>query len=320
VALDHYVPQVHIRNFYSHELGRRMYALRKSDLRAFTCRSEDVCRIEAGSTNTYLKEPRIIENFLTEVEPYYNTSVANLRSDTIDHRTVFAIGGFIAYVQTSSPAGMRIFSEPLRKSLETIAEVEDAKGSIPLSPAQLGGKSLTKLIAEGAIKFTVDPKYPQALGVTTIMGRLSKLGNSRWEILLNDHPTSPFFTSDYPLAIEPAYDPRIVHWIIPLAPDIAVRIIPDLRLARSKDDLTFSKFSYNVRRLRHAEVRKLNQRIVQCAEDNVFYRNDEKWVANFIAKNRHYRIETNTRKIRISTGIRNLPALSIAPHRYATDT
>ena len=111
-----------------------------------------------------------------------------------------------------------------------------------------------------------------------------------------------------------------MHWIIPLAPDIAVRIIPDLRLARSKDDLTFSKFSYNVRRLRHAEVRELNQRIVQCAEDNVFYRNDEKWVANFIAKNRHYRIETNTRKIRISTGIRSLPALSIAPHRYATDT
>src|ERR1700719_3034549 len=91
VALDHYVPQVHLRNFYSHELGRRMYGLRKSDLRAFTCRSEDVCRIEAGSTNPYLKEPRIIEDFLTEVEPYYNASVANLRSDTIDHRTVFAI-------------------------------------------------------------------------------------------------------------------------------------------------------------------------------------------------------------------------------------
>ena len=82
MALDHYVPQVHLRNFYSHELGRRMYGLRKSDLRAFTCRSEDVCRIEAGSTNPYLKEPRIIADFLTEVEPYYNASVDNLRSDT----------------------------------------------------------------------------------------------------------------------------------------------------------------------------------------------------------------------------------------------
>ena len=179
MPLDHYVSQVHLRNFYSPQLeNRMMYALRKSDLRAFPCRSENVCRIEAGSTNPYLKEPRIIEDFLTEVEPYYNASVAHLRSDTIDHRTVFAIGGFIAYVQTCSPAGMRIFSEPLRKSLETIAEMEDAKGSIPLSPAQLGGKSLTTLIAEGAIRFTVDPKYPHALGVKTIMSRLSKFGNS----------------------------------------------------------------------------------------------------------------------------------------------
>ncbi len=296
-----------------------MYALRKSDLSAFPCRSEDVCRIEAGSTNLYLKEPRIIEDFLTEVEPYYNASVANLRADTIEHRTVFAIGGFIAYVQTCSPAGMRIFSEPLRSSLETTAEMADARGSIPLSPAQLGGKSLTALIAEGAIKCMVDPKYPQALGVTTIMGRLSKFGNSRWEILLNEHPTSPFFTSDYPLAMEPADDPRIVHWIVPLAPDIAVRIIPDLRLARSKDDYTFSKFSYNVRRLRHAEVRELNQRIVQCAEDIVFYRNDEKWVANFIAKNRHYRVETITRRFRIDRGILSLSTQVIAPHRYAEE-
>jgi hypothetical protein len=157
-----------------------------------------VCRIEAGSTNPYLKEPRIIEDFLTEVEPYYNASVANLRSDTIEHRTVFVISGFIAYVQTCSPAGARIFTEPLRSSLETTAQMADARGLIPLSPAQLGGKSLTTLVAEGAIKFTVDPKYPQALGVTTIMGRMSKFGNSRWEILLNEHSTSPFFYQRLP--------------------------------------------------------------------------------------------------------------------------
>ena len=105
-------------------------------LRAFPCRSEDVCRIEDGSTNPYLKEPRIIEDFLTEVEPYYNASVANLRSDTIEHRTVFVISGFIAYVQTCSPAGARIFTEPLRSSLETTAQMADARGLIPLSPAQ----------------------------------------------------------------------------------------------------------------------------------------------------------------------------------------
>jgi hypothetical protein len=220
-----------------------MHAVRKSDLKAFTCRSEDVCRIEEGSTNLYVKETRIIEDVLSEIEPYYNSSVANLREETIDHRTVFAIGGFIAYVQTCSPAGMRIFARPLRKMSETIAEVEDRKGSMPLSPPALGEKSLTQLLADGTVKFAIDPKYPQALGITTMMGRLSKLGNSLWEILLNDHPTSPFFTSDYPIAIEPSRDPRMFRLIAPLAPNIAVRIIPDLRLARSKEDLKFSQFS-----------------------------------------------------------------------------
>jgi hypothetical protein len=64
VPLDHFVSQVHLRNFYSPALGDRMYALRKSDLKAFTCRSEDVCRIEEGSTNVYVKEARIIEDVL----------------------------------------------------------------------------------------------------------------------------------------------------------------------------------------------------------------------------------------------------------------
>jgi hypothetical protein len=139
VPLDHYVSQVHLRNFYSPTLGNRMYALRKSDLKAFTCRSEDVCRIDEGSTNQYVREPRIIEDVLTEIEPYYNASVEKLRTENIDQRTIFAIGGFISYVQTCSPAGMRIFSEPLRKELEAIAEIADAKGAFPIPPPELGG-------------------------------------------------------------------------------------------------------------------------------------------------------------------------------------
>jgi hypothetical protein len=294
-----------------------MYALRKSDLKAFTCKSEDVCRIEEGSTNRYVKEARIIEDILTEIEPHYNASVENFRNDNIDHRTIFAIGGFIAYVQSCSPAGMRIFAEPIRKMLETIAEIEDAKGGLPIPPPELGGKSLTQLLADGTVKFEVDPKYPQALGIATMMGRLSKIGNSLWEILINDHSASPFFTSDYPIAIEPDYDPRIFHWITPLAPNIAVRIIPDLRLANSKDDLTFSKFSYKIHRLRHVEVKEINRRIVQCAENTVFYQREDKWVPEFIAKNRHFRIETVNEKVPMVTGTLHLSTQKIVPHHYS---
>jgi hypothetical protein len=77
MALDHYVSQVHLKNFYSPALDGLMYAIRKSDLKRFTPKSQDVCRIEEGSTNAYLTEDRAVEEFLKDVEPRYNASLAN---------------------------------------------------------------------------------------------------------------------------------------------------------------------------------------------------------------------------------------------------
>ena len=40
----------------------------------------------------------------------------------------------------------------------------------------------------------------------------------------------------------------------------------------------------------------INRLIVRCAEDTVFYRDNSAWVQRFIAKNRHYRVESSTSK------------------------
>ena len=36
MSLDHFVSQVHLKNFYSPKLGNLMYAMRKNDLKLFT--------------------------------------------------------------------------------------------------------------------------------------------------------------------------------------------------------------------------------------------------------------------------------------------
>lgn len=126
MPLDHYVSQVHLKNFYSPDLGNRSYAIRKSDLKTFTPTAEDVCRILNGSTNAYLRENRAIEDFLNTVEPIYNISVAKLRTGKIDHECIYAIAGFVSYVISCSPTGMRILSDPLRRTLETTAAMLDA--------------------------------------------------------------------------------------------------------------------------------------------------------------------------------------------------
>jgi hypothetical protein len=82
MALDHFVSQVHLKNFYAENLSKRkMYATRKSDLKQFPCGSEDVCRIEDGSTSQYLDEPRLIEEFIKPVEKNYNQACRELVMD-----------------------------------------------------------------------------------------------------------------------------------------------------------------------------------------------------------------------------------------------
>ena len=301
MALDHYVSQVHLKNFYAAELGERMYGTHKKNLKTFPCDALSQCRIEDGSTNPYLQEPRVIEDFLKDVEPRYNKAVQALRDDQIDQNVIYTIAGFAAYVDTCSPAAMRLASGPLRSTVETTAAVLEAKGLIPPAPNAFGGKTLTELLESGGIVVNIDPKYPQSLGIQTIEKRLSLWGNSRWDILLNTHSESPFFTSDYPVVIERSRDPRVLDRVIPLAPDLALRIYPDYEVRRSHD-LGFSKLRYRRVQASRQDVMRLNAGIVQCAESTIYSSHNRPWVNSFIGRHRSFRVEPHTLKLPQGTG------------------
>jgi hypothetical protein len=292
MPLDHYVSQVHLKNFYSPALGELMHALRKSDSRQFPARAQDVCRITDHNTNPYLQEPRAIEEFLKDVEPKYNTSLEKIRDDKIDRECIHCIAGFVAYVLTCSPAALRLNAGPIKAAVDAMARLADAKGVFNKAPPSLGSKSLTELMDEGGLTLNVDPKYPQAFGINAILHHVSFFGNSRWEILRNFQDDTPFFTSDYPIAIEVADLSAPINRVVPLAPDLAIRIRPDIQLRGAPDNLTFAKFKWTRRALKRHEVVDLNRLIVQCAEELVFYRDDWWWVDNFLAKNRHHYIES----------------------------
>jgi hypothetical protein len=301
MPLDHYVSQVHLRNFYSPLLGERMHGIRKHDLHMFSCRSENVCRTRDGSTNDYLSEPRAIEEFLGTIERKYNASVERLRAGTIDQEAVYVIAGFIAYVATCSPAAIRVKAEPLRGALEATATILDARGDIPKAPAKLGGKTISELLADGTVVFDIDGKYPQAIGITNVMRHVASIGNFNWDILRNGEPGSPFFTSDFPVAIEITPDLRVLNRIVPLAPDLAVRILPDVTRERI-EDLSFPRFRFRRATIRGAEVRTINRLIVQSAESLVFFRDDAPWVRKFVERYKRYRIEPTVRKIPTGKG------------------
>ncbi len=292
-----------LQNFYSPILVDRMYAMRKGDLKQFTPNSKSVCRINDGNTNAYLREDRFIEQFLKTIEPKYNTALANLIEGKIDRECIYTIAGFVACVIGCSPTRMRVLSAPIRGVVETLAVIAEERGQLPLPPEELGGTHLLELLQNGDIEIVVDPKYPQAIGISGILRVVAAFGNFKWDILLNCFNDSPFFTSDSPVAIELTEDWRVVNRIVPIAPNVAVRIRPDLTVDRKRADFSFANFDYRRREISRKELVEINRLIVQCAEDTIFYRDNSAWVPKFIAKNRHYRVEMITSKVPTNNGV-----------------
>lgn len=294
MALDHYVPQVHLRQFNSPALqGKKLYGIRKRDLFVFPCSSKDVCRVEEGSTNPYLAEARGIEEFLKTVEPFYTRALNVLGSGRTDQRSVYTMAGFIAYVATCSPTAIRLQTKPLEGSVDLTAELLERHGELPPPPDVLGARSLTELRQSGAMQLTIDRKFPQALGISNVLRLVEALGNSDWEVLLNpetDH--NPFLTSDFPACLEQSPDPRTMDRVVPLAPDIAVRIHPSLDADGGGSGMAFPRHRFRVRRLRRNQVRSINALIAHCAEELIFSRDEASWLPTFLRKHREYRVES----------------------------
>ena len=316
MALDHYVSQVHLKNFTSASRGgRQLLCIRKSDLKKFPCNPKDVCRIEDGSTNAYLLHDRAIEDFLRVIEPQYNTALLNIRSGTIDGNSVDVIAGFIAYVKTCSPTAMRLLSAPLERILEATAAMAELQGAFPTAPEELGGKTLVELLSEGVVKFDVDQKYPQAIGISNILDVTNSIGNGDWDIIRNPHPDLPFFTSDYPVGVSYTRDNRIADHLVPLAPDLAVCIHPEIDPSPGDQLGQKTGFRYRYLNASRTDVRRINQIMVRCAEDLIFYTEENKWIDRFVAKNAMYKVEMRVDQIPMGGGYGVISRLGIVDTR-----
>jgi hypothetical protein len=291
MALDHYVSQVYLKNFYSTDLGSLMNAIKKNDLKYFTPDSDSVCRIERGNSNPFISEERIIEEFLKSVEPYYNRAVDALLKENFENDVLYTIAGFVAYVQTWSPTGVRINKKHMETMVEDAGKIFDQQGKITPLPEELGGKTFTELLNEGIFNVEVDPKYSQALGISTIINNLSFFANCHWDIIINEYKESPFFTSDFPIGFELSNDPLIINKIFPLRPEVAIRIKPHRNINTEKPDYEFPEFRCRFVKAKRKEVVKINRLLVRCAENMVFFQKYHDWISPFIRKNSKYHIK-----------------------------
>lgn len=317
MPLDHFIPQVHLKNFYAPDLEERMYAVRKSGRAEYQCDAKSQCRIRDGSTNAYLTEDRVVEEFLRSIEPKYNNALNAVRAHQITGDVVFVLAGYMSYITSCSPAAMRLNQRWLQASAEATATMLDEMREFPPAPDSLGAKSMSELLAEGTVEMQVDPKYPQAIGINTLMRKLDQIGNFDWQFLHNKHAGRPFLTSDYPCAIEQSPDPRIVLRTYPLAPDLAVRVYPNFRYQRPPEGVDL-QFDFPLFRRSHTDVSpsqaaSINRLIVRAAETTVYAPRMDETLRTFIAKNSAFRTETVISQLPADGGVLTIAQQRIRP-------
>lgn len=300
MALDHFISQVHLKNFYAEPLdGRKMYAYRKSNLQTFPCDARDVCRISEGSTNEFLTEPRLLEEFLKNVEPKYNHAAQALADEKFGFDEVLVIAGFAAFVLACSPTAMRLGASSLSKLAATEIELIKRMGELPPLPPELGAASATELVKSGKLIVETDPKFPQGMGISQLPALTKSLASFCWEIIKNpDSTTTPFLTSDFPVAIEAPGPPAVR--VLPLRPDLAVRVYPIVRPPTLPDELT--DFRYRMLIANTNAVREINRSIVQSAEEFVFSPLSTIGLAKLVRKYAKFRLEMDNVRIPQGTG------------------
>lgn len=280
---------------------RKMFAYRKSDGTEFFCGAKDVCRVNDGSTNTFLTEPRLIEEFLKKVEPHYSRACESLVSGNVQMDDVLALSGFVSFIIGCSPTAMRLGTRSLERLTYTEIELLDREGMLGPAPAELGGKTATELLQNGDIIIETDPKFPQAMGISGVVELMRAFATFHWDILINRQSDKfPFLTSDYPAAIEGVGRQIPAVRIVPLRPDLAIRIMPQIRPPNQPG--LFAAFRYKLRKVSPSEVHKINTAIVRCAENIVFSPIRAGGIARLVRINAKYRIELEHTRTPQGTG------------------
>jgi hypothetical protein len=311
MALDHFVSQVHLRKFYAPTLNcKKMYAWRKSKPDPFFCDARDVCRIDNGSTNEYIAEPRAIEEFLRLVEPRYNEACVASLSGILTFEDVLSLAGFVAFIIACSPTAIRLGRQSIAALVDTQARLMDQQGLVGSAPKELGKRGLSELLDDGSISINVDGKFTQSIGIAQEHEHTNSFGDSRWEFVTNPFEDSPFLTSDFPVCVAPDPSDSALRRFIPLRPDLGAYVTPS-RVAANSRPTKFENFRSQVRTASRAEVRALNQLVVQCAEDMVFSNVNHAWIGRLVERNARFSLAHTTARMKTQDGYYTFTSLGI---------
>lgn len=288
MTLDHYISQVHLKQFLCPGEKKLLVAIRKSDLKVFTPRPRDICRVEDGSTNAYLTENRKVEDFLGEIEPAYERCLARVAAGDLDWDVRQVFGGFLAYVHAYTPTALRMFDPTIRAQIERAIKALEADGELKSydasKPLDWHGKSLSQQIEEGQVTLEIDPKMPQAMVTTQLLKTRHTLASSDVTVL-RAAGQGRFLTSDFPSVILSHYQGKFAQRFLPISPKIG--LVFHTHTATDKSGGPLHRFVD----IGDKKTQAINDEIIKHAGDLVISAYHYTWLHDRVKALRRFRVE-----------------------------
>jgi hypothetical protein len=291
---DHYVSQTYLKHFTGangdlvpyYKSGHVIVGKAKSP--------KSLCFETEGDTNKYFPNTRLLDEFLQAFENPWNKNIAKLEDGYLDANMKFELSGYIAFLRSCNPTAKRlgqqqisgvvkpttydIFMSTLEKNKELSVEIKTL---------------LKKEFQDNKIGIEVDREFAHAQGMMTLMGILHRFYCSHWLVLINDSST-PFITSDNPAVLYyKDNNPQIGQTYIPLKPNMAILITPDLSIERPSDE-DVKRYDNSQDRfciIKPSYVEEFNKQIIKSAEKIVIHQCKEDWLKELVQKYRNWRME-----------------------------
>jgi hypothetical protein len=290
---DHYIAQTYLRNFSIKDSEAHVNAVKKSDLKRLNnipiC---SICCKVNWSTNPYFSEkPRVVEDYLKIFEPKWSNCIKMLADEKFDSETKYFMSGYIAYLRACTPTAIRLgqvmSSENVRDTYEIIEQKELS------NPNSKHKDTINEIRSHGGIKVDVNPDYPKAMGIRTLLNIQERLQGFPWLIMTNETGI-PYITSDNPVCLRYPQNSAFCDFYVPVTPKIAIMIHP---IRNHEPEVIDSLTS-----VKPEGVNEFNRLVVKCAEDVVIF-NEDFGVEELIKEFRDWRIEALTTKFPLEKGI-----------------
>ncbi|UVK56786.1 DUF4238 domain-containing protein [Mesorhizobium sp. AR02] len=289
---DHYVAQTYLKHFV--HPGGMLHAYRKSDLKDFPCHPGDICREMGGDiVPDFLSKPEALGEYRKTFEPYWKPSVEALANGHAPADVKFAVSGYMANLMVTTPAATRLFVEGNNRNV-----IETVRAYQVLNARR--GKADPKLqraieeVDKGRIAVETYPNFIRAMMARQLTEHAWRIYNAEW-IVVKNSTRLEFVTCDNPAAF---HDPGpfrggkpILPRYLPLTPSLCLHVVMDVSMRL--DEADFSREPQGSVRFAAIEprgVERINEAVVQCAEDLIISSGKRNDIEALVAKFASHRV------------------------------